>query len=103
MATRPLPQNGLGWEPTDVIEDIDDLLLLFPMYRQEEGDFEFWKELVAGHLVRGKTAHDARLVAAMQRHGISHVLTFNGSDFERYAPNISVLSPAGVVADQFGL
>ena len=43
-----------------------------------------------------KTAHDARLVAAMERHRISFILTFNTSDFARY-PNIQSLTPNDVV------
>jgi predicted nucleic acid-binding protein len=34
--------------------------------------------------VSGKPAHDARLVAAMIKHGIVHLLTFNDGDFKRY-------------------
>jgi hypothetical protein len=30
-------------------------------------------------------AHDARLVAAMIVHGVTHLLTFNGADFARYS------------------
>jgi len=40
--------------------------------------------------VVGKAAHDARLVAAMNRHALSHLLTFNVSDFKRY-PAIQIL------------
>lgn len=35
--------------------------------------------------VSGVQVHDARLVAAMQAHNITHILTFNTSDFTRYA------------------
>jgi predicted nucleic acid-binding protein len=28
--------------------------------------------------------HDARLVAVMRTHGVTHILTFNVSDFVRY-------------------
>lgn len=35
--------------------------------------------------VSGKNVHDAKLVAAMNVNGISHVLTFNEADFRRYA------------------
>lgn len=34
--------------------------------------------------MKGKNAHDARLVAAMVRHGLTHILTFNAQDFSRY-------------------
>jgi predicted nucleic acid-binding protein len=42
--------------------------------------------------VQGKQAHDARLVAAMKRHSINQILTFNTADFARYA-EITAISP----------
>jgi predicted nucleic acid-binding protein len=45
--------------------------------------------LVVAHEVKGKLAHDARLAAAMQRHAITHLLTFNGVDFGRFSFLIS--------------
>lgn len=54
--------------------------------------FPAWLSLVANYGVSGKKAHDARLVAAMQVHGISHLLTFNVADFRRY-PGITVVEP----------
>ncbi len=36
--------------------------------------------------------HDARLVAAMNVHGIGGLLTFDSKDFKRY-PEILVVSP----------
>jgi predicted nucleic acid-binding protein len=47
------------------------------------------------HEASGKASHDARLVAAMKVHGITHVLTFNVDDFKRY--EISVLHPAALI------
>lgn len=35
---------------------------------------------------------DARLVAAMKRHGTSHLLTFNDGDFARFS-DITVVNP----------
>jgi predicted nucleic acid-binding protein len=35
--------------------------------------------------VSGVAVHDARLVATMLVHNVTHILTFNTSDFARYA------------------
>jgi predicted nucleic acid-binding protein len=59
--------------------------------------FQLWQQLVVQHLVRGKNAHDARLVAAMLVHGIDRLLTFNNADFARYQ-QIIVISPQDVVS-----
>jgi predicted nucleic acid-binding protein len=45
--------------------------------------------------VSGKSTYDARLIAAMQVHGITSMLTFNPGDFRRYA-GIEVVDPATV-------
>ncbi len=37
--------------------------------------FDHWLDLVAAHGVVGKVAHDARLAAAMKRHGLTHLMT----------------------------
>jgi hypothetical protein len=56
-----------------------------------------WEKLVSLHAIVGKNAHDTRLVAAMTVHGITHLLTFNKQDFQRFT-NITVMTPAEVMA-----
>ena len=51
----------------------------------------------AGPLRAVVGAHDARLVAAMVRHSISHLLTFNEQDFARYN-EIAVIVPSAAAA-----
>jgi predicted nucleic acid-binding protein len=75
--------------------DISRLLELFHMYRDERAILDRWKEIVVQYEVQGKTAHDARLVAAMVRHGIEHLLTFNDQHFKRFT-NIPVFHPANI-------
>jgi hypothetical protein len=65
---------------------------MFDVMRDERRVFDFWEQLVADHDVKGKQVHDTRLVAAMLRHSISHLLTFNAADFARY-PEISAVEP----------
>jgi hypothetical protein len=48
---------------------------------------------VASTPVPGKNAHDARLVAVMMIHGLTHLLTFNTQDYRQYS-GVTVLSPA---------
>jgi predicted nucleic acid-binding protein len=94
-ATRPVNVNGLGMNPERVVQSVQDLLRDFILLKDERGIYSIWQSLVAAHSVSGKASHDARLVAAMQRHGISHLLTFNGTDFARFTW-INVHSPAEV-------
>lgn len=84
VVTRPVSNNELGMPTADVDKAIGLWLELFTLLRDERGIFTAWRELVKQHDVKGKSAHDARLVAAMKRHGVAHILTFNVSDFHRY-------------------
>jgi predicted nucleic acid-binding protein len=84
VVTRPIPENGLGMTPADVDRAIDFCLDQFTLLRDERGVFSLWRALVRQYDVKGKSAHDARLVAAMKRHGLERLLTFNVADFRRY-------------------
>lgn len=59
---------------------------------EKDGVYLEWKRLVALYNVSGKNVHDARLVAAMKVHGLTHVLTFNTDDFKRFE-DISAITP----------
>ncbi len=63
VCTRPASENGLGLPVQRVIAEFATIKALY-----------------------------ARLVAAMMRHGLTHILTFNPTDFARYA-GITVLAP----------
>jgi hypothetical protein len=52
------------------------------------------------HQVTGKNVPDARLVAAMPVHGLTHILTFYAIDFARYS-SITCLDPAAVAPYAF--
>lgn len=97
VATRPKENNGLG---EDV--DIADLAIAkwtsaFRLLLDERGVFRIWRDLVNANRVKGKPAHDARLVAAMKRHSVTDLLTFNAGDFTRFV-GIQVRTPAEVLA-----
>ena len=97
VATRPVEQNGLGMTAAEAAADLVAVLQRFHLYRDERAIFDGWQKLVLQYQVLGKNAHDARLVVAMERHGISHILTFNLPDFSRYS-HIQVLDPRQVAA-----
>ena len=55
-----------------------------------------WRQLVVAHQVQGVQVHDARLVASMLAHNVTHLLTFNTADFRRYG-QIVAAHPRDVV------
>lgn len=81
IATRPVEVNGLGWTVEQTRSTIDQLLDRFPLLEESSLIFTNWLNLVTDGKVMGKRTHDIRIIAAMLAHGITHLLTFNPSDF----------------------
>lgn len=95
VATRPRERNGLGMSAEQAEAELDrleDWLPLLPDTPEIQGE---WRRLVTTHAVVGVRVHDTRLVAAMLVHAVSHLLTFNVNDFQRY-PGITVVHPQDV-------
>jgi predicted nucleic acid-binding protein len=99
VAARPLENNGLGVDVATAETDVTEWTTIFRLLLDERGVFARWRDLVATREVKGKTAHDARLVAAMQRHGLTQLLTFNKPDFARFT-SIQVFTPTEIIAGQ---
>ena len=97
VATRPAVANGLGMTVTEAATELVNLRQQFTILDDIPPILHEWERLVTTHGVIGKPAYDARLVAAMPVHGLTHILTFNIGDFQRF-PGITVLDPAMVAA-----
>ena len=95
VATRPTGENGLGMTMETAAGELAAFKRLFSLLRETASMFEEWERLVTTHRVSGKNTHDACIVAAMNVHGISTIMTFNVQDFARYS-NISAVHPATV-------
>jgi len=93
VVTRPINENGLGFSPSEAMEEIRAIKQLFILL-PEVPLHEEWERLVVTYSVSGKNTHDARLVAAMIVHEVNAILTFNMQDFTRYP--ISVLNPVDI-------
>ena len=96
VATRPLAGNGFGLTTDEAVIVMRRFKRLFRLRPDAPVIFSRWERLVKVHQVSGKPAHDARLVAAMQAHGITHILTFNTADFKRYSDLITVSAPSEI-------
>ena len=98
VATRPVDSNGLGMSVQWAVAQLVRMKRFFTLLTDSADTFVQWERLVMQHQVLGKKVHDARLVAAMNLHGITHILTFNVEDFARYA-EIQALHPEQVLAE----
>ena len=93
VATRPVDRNGLGLTPSACASELARIKSMFLLLPETPAIYPLWEALVIQHQVSGKPAHDAHLVAAMQAHGLTAILTFDRSGFSRY-PGIQVVYPA---------
>jgi predicted nucleic acid-binding protein len=91
VATRPTTRNGFGLTTFDTGHLLRLIERLFPLLPDTPAFYPEWRRLVVAFNVAGVQVHDARLVAAMHVHAVTHILTFNAADFTRYAT-------AGIVA-----
>ena len=84
VATRPVEVNGYGWSAKVAEAKVAELLRQFPLLPETPAVFPEWLRLVSRHGILGKQVHDARLVALLNIHGVSRLLTFNVGDFQPY-------------------
>jgi hypothetical protein len=95
--TRPTNRNGFGLTPTQTDQLLRIAERLFPLLPDSPATYLEWRRLVVNHSVSGVQVYDARLVAAMMIHHVTHILPLNTSDFDRYAPEgIIAVDPATV-------
>jgi predicted nucleic acid-binding protein len=94
VATRPTDRNGFGLTPVNTEQLLQSIEQLFPVLPDRSDVYQEWRRLVVKFNVSGIQVHYARLVASMKVNNISHILTFNFKDFERYiSEKIVAISP----------
>jgi predicted nucleic acid-binding protein len=95
VATRPQEANGIGLTPEQAETEVAQIEALFPILLDTADIYPAWRKLVKEAGVCGVQVHDARLAAVMRVHGISHLLTFNVRDFQRFG-GLTVVRPGDV-------
>lgn len=95
LATRPANANGLGMTTAQASAETQRIEALFPMAAETPAIYPLWRSLVDAHDVIGRQVFDARLVAVMQAHGLTYLLTLNPAHFRRF-PGLTVVDPHDV-------
>jgi predicted nucleic acid-binding protein len=95
VATRPAEHNGVGLSAGAALAEVENIEADLELLPDTPALYGEWKALVLRHDVTGVKVHDARLVAAMNVHGVRRLLTFNAGDFTRYG--IEVVQPVAVL------
>jgi predicted nucleic acid-binding protein len=83
-STRPKERNGFGLTIEETERNAQEIERSFVFLADNEAVYREWRRIVVQHRVSGVQVYDARLAAAMYVHGITCILTFNGSDFGRF-------------------
>jgi predicted nucleic acid-binding protein len=99
VATRrpgppPAGQNGLGMTCRQATQWMAYFQRRYTLLTDRSDLVPCWHTLVSSFEIAGMKSFDVRLVAAMQTHGVTHLLTFNLSDFKGFA--IRLIDPATV-------
>ena len=97
VAARNVTLNGFGMSASDTSLLQEKCVEQFRLLRDERGIFDHWSQIVSSNQVIGKSAHDARLVAAMVKHSVPCILTFNVQDFRRYL-QIQAFDPVEILS-----
>lgn len=93
VATRPSEVNGLGLSLPDALANVDEFARHLDLYDETVAVSTRLRQLALDHDLRGKRLHDANIVATMFVHGISTLLTQNGSDFAPFGDIAIVAIP----------
>jgi len=93
VLTRPAARNGYGLSPGEANRRANTIESRFRLLPDNIDVYREWRRLLVDCNVSGTQVHDARLVASMQVHGVSRLLTFNTRDFARYS-GIEAIHPA---------
>lgn len=97
LATRPVTANGWGMTTAQASAEAKKIEAIFPLLPETPAVYPLWRSLIDTHNVTGRQVYDARLVAIMLAHGITHILTLDPTGFRRY-PEITVMTPQDVIA-----
>jgi predicted nucleic acid-binding protein len=84
VCTRPRQRNGLGLDITEADRRLHLLERQFLLLLESEAAYIEWRRIVIEYRVSGVQVHDARLAALMYANHVSHLLTLNPRDFDRY-------------------
>jgi predicted nucleic acid-binding protein len=87
FAPRPLTLKN-------ALEDVDRFLGKFRLLNETAASFRLFCDLIARQTIVGRKVHDANIAATMLANGVTRILTDNGADFRRFAPDIDVIDLA---------
>ena len=94
--TRPEERNGLGLTVAEAERQVRAIEAGMSFLPDGEAVYREWRRIVVQYGVLGVQVHDARLAAAMYVHSVSHILTLNVTDFERFS-GLTAVHPGSIL------
>ncbi|MCM0021307.1 MAG: type II toxin-antitoxin system VapC family toxin [Tagaea sp.] len=76
------------------IERVAQFRRLFDLLPETGRSQEILEDFVARGICSGRLVHDANIAATMLANGVTRILTDNGADFRRFAPDIETVDLA---------
>ena len=95
VSTRPLDRNGFGQSIQATEAHVSSMERRMTLLPEDGRVYRVWRRLLLDHEVRGVQVHDAHLAAVLEVHRVSHLLTYNATDFKRFS-NIVAVHPQDV-------
>ncbi|MEW6126783.1 MAG: type II toxin-antitoxin system VapC family toxin [Acidobacteriota bacterium] len=96
VCTRPTSaRSGLGLSIEQTERKVRLIERHFRLLPDSVAVHQEWRRIIPAYGVSGVQVHDARLVAAMQVHGLQNIITLNLKDFARYS-GINAIHPKDV-------
>ena len=84
VCTRPVDANGLGLTPATAADNVEAILERSTVLDENRNVARRLLRLTRAVKCSGKRLHDANIVATMQEHGLTRLVTGNVSDFRRF-------------------
>ena len=85
VATRPLEVNGLGLGVDEALSNLRQFRRRTVFLDETEVVWQRLEALIATEAPSGKRIHDANVVAIMQAHAVTCLVTDNTRDFQEFA------------------
>ena len=92
VLSRPKEKNRFGLSIAEADRQVSLIKQQLTLLPDNERIYGEWRQIVVAQQASSVQVHDARLVAAMRVHGVTHLLTLNRADFLRYR-DINVVHP----------
>ena len=84
VCTRPVDVNGLGLSQRAAVSNLEAVIERSTILDENRNVAARLLEIARTETCTGKQLHDANIVATMQEHGLTRLVTGNLSDFRRF-------------------